>query len=299
MKAIIQNIDVKGILTKSNLPVSDYSVNPYVGCEHSCKYCYASFMKRFSNHPEPWGEFVDIKHWPEIKNPQKYAGKELFIGSVTDPYQPLEESSGRTRKLLQQMQGSACKISIATKSDLILRDLDLIQSFPNARVSWSINTLDEGFRRDMDCAVSIERRFAAMKAFHDAGVRTTCFISPIFPGLTDVLSIIHKAKEQCNLVWLENLNLRGGYKTVILDYIAQKYPQLVPLYETIYQKKDRSYWAMLDAEMKKFTDDEGMLYVRDDDSISRPFEALPLVVNYFFHEEIIPSAKKKRPLSKI
>ena len=293
MKLVVKDIDVKGILTKSNLPVSDYSVNPYLGCEHSCKYCYASFMKRFSNHTEPWGEFVDVKHWPEIKKPEKYAGKELFIGSVTDPYQPLEEKCGRTRTLLEQMQGSGCKISIATKSDLILRDLDLIKSFPDARVSWSINTLDENFQKDMDNAVSIERRLNAMKEFYNAGVRTTCFISPIFPGITDVPAIIHRAKEQCNLVWLENLNLRGGYKTVIMDYIADKYLHLMPLYEAIYNNKDRSYWASLDEEMKRFTAEEGLIYVRNDDSMQRPFDEPPIVVNYFFHEEIIPSAKKK------
>ena len=83
--AIIKEVQVKSILSKSNLPVCEYSVNPYVGCTHTCKYCYASFMKRFANHPEPWGEFLDIKYWPVIKNPKKYAGKELFIGSVTDP----------------------------------------------------------------------------------------------------------------------------------------------------------------------------------------------------------------------
>ena len=63
---VIKEIEVKDILTKTNLPVSDYAVNPYVGCTHACKYCYASFMKRFTNHPEPWGEFVDVKTWPEI-----------------------------------------------------------------------------------------------------------------------------------------------------------------------------------------------------------------------------------------
>ena len=84
-----------------------------------------------------------------------------------------------------------------------------------------------------------------MKAFHDAGVRTTCFISPIFPGLTDLPSIIHRAKNQCNLVWLENLNLRGGYKKTIFDYITEKHPDLLPLYDTIYNKKERSYWSML------------------------------------------------------
>lgn len=294
MEPIIQNVEVKSVLTKSNLPVADYSVNPYVGCVHGCQYCYASFMKRFTNHPEPWGSFVDVKHWPDIKNPKRYAGKELFIGSVCDPYQPLEETACRTRTLLEQMQGSGCTISIATKSDLVLRDLDLIKTFPNARVSWSINTLDEQFKNEMDHAVSIERRLAAMKAFHDAGVRTTCFISPIFPGITDLPSIIRRAKDQCNLVWLENLNLRGGYKKVILDYIAEKHPDLVPLYDAIYNKKDRNYWSMLDQQMRQFCQKEGLLYVRDDDSIKRPFDEPPIVVNYFFHEEIIPSAKKRQ-----
>ena len=291
---ITKEIAVKSVLTKTNLPVGDYSVNPYVGCEHRCQYCYASFMKRFTKHPEPWGEFVDVKHWPEIKQPQKYVGQELFIGSVTDPYQPVEAQYQRTRALLEQMRGSGCKISIATKSDLILRDLDLIKSFPQARVSWSINTLDENFRKDMDQAVSIEHRLAAMKAFHEASIRTTCFISPIFPGITDVAAIIRRAKAHCNLVWLENLNLRGGYKAVILEYIAAKYPELVPLYERIYQKNDRGYWAQLDDEMREFTAAEGLPYVRDDDSICRPFSEPPLVVNYFFHEEITPSAKKKK-----
>lgn len=102
---------------------------------------------------------------------------------VCDPYQPLEETACRTRALLTQMQGSGCTVSIATKSDLGLRDLGLIKTFPNSRVSWSINTLDKSFKDEMDCAVSIERRLAAMKAFHYADVRTTCFISPISPEL--------------------------------------------------------------------------------------------------------------------
>ena len=133
-----------------------------------------------------------------------------------------------------------------------------------------------------------------MKAFHDAGVRTTCFISPIFPGLTDLPSIIHRAKNQCNLVWLENLNLRGGYKKTIFDYITEKHPDLLPLYDTIYNKKERSYWSMLDAQMRQFCQEEGLLYVRDDDSIKRPFNDPPIVVNYFFNEEIIPRPKCRR-----
>ena len=232
---IIREIEVKSIMSKSNLPVCEYSVNPYVGCTHGCRYCYASFMKRFTGHAELWGTFLDVKFWPEIKNPAKYAGKELFIGSVTDPYLPQEEQYGRTRALLEQLRGSGAKISIATKSDLILRDLDLIQTFPDARISWSVNTLDEAFKNEMDNAVSIGRRLSAMEAFYRAGVRTTCFVSPIFPGLTDTKAIIRRVKARCNLIWLENLNLRGGYKTVIMAYIQERHPELFPIYREIYR----------------------------------------------------------------
>ncbi len=290
---IIQEVNVKSILSKSNLPVCEYSVNPYVGCTHGCKYCYASFMKRFTGHPEPWGTFLDVKYWPKIKNPGKYAGKELFIGSVTDPYNPQEEVFGRTRELLLELKGSGAKISIATKSDLILRDLELIKTFPGARVSWSINTLDEAFKNDMDDAVSIKRRLSAMEAFHQAGIRTTCFISPIFPGITDVKAIIRRAKGCCNLIWLENLNLRGSFKPVILDYIRKKYPDLVPLYEEIYTHQNRNYWINLDSELKSFAASEGLDYKTNDDSMERPFEAPPVVVNYFYHEQIRKSARKE------
>jgi hypothetical protein len=288
----ISDIDVKSVLTKSNLPVSDYSVNPYVGCTHACKYCYASFMKRFTNHPEPWGEFLDVKHWPEMTNPEKYKGKELFIGSVTDPYNPQEEEYGRTRALLQQLKGSGVKISIQTKSDLVLRDMELIRTFPDARVGFSINTLDERFKDDMDNAVSIERRVEAMRQFHEAGIRTTCFISPIFPGITDVMAIIERVKDRCNLVWLENLNLRGNYKSVIMDYIRDKHSELLSLYEEIYLKNKRAYWEQLDAEVRAYAGENGLEYLRNDDTMKRPFDAPPVIVNFFYHEEIKKSALK-------
>lgn len=289
----IREIQVKDIITKSNLPVCDYSLNAYVGCEHGCKYCYACFMKRFTNHFEPWGEFVDVKYWKPIARPERYNGKEIFIGSVTDPYQPCEEKYKRTRAVLEQLQGSGAKLSIATKSDLILRDLDLIKTFPNARVSWSVNTLDESFRSDMDNAVSIERRLAAMKIFHDASVRTTCFISPIFPEITDVKAIIERAKNSCNLIWLENLNLRGTFKPQILEYIAEKYPHLEPLYREIYTHGSRTYWECLDCEIRDFSRQIGLEYVTNDDKLKRPFDAPPVIVNYFYHSEIKKFAPKR------
>lgn len=292
MEPIIREIEVKSVLTKSNLPVSDYSVNPYVGCTHACKYCYASFMKRFTNHPEEWGTFLDVKYWSEIKHPEKYSGKELFFGSVTDPYNPQEEIYKRTRLLLEQLQGSGIKLSIQTKSDLVLRDIDLIRAFPDARVGFSINTLDEDFKNDMDQAVNIERRITAMKTLHEAGIRTTCFISPIFPGITDVTSIIDRVKNQCQLVWLENLNLRGSYKGIILQYIKKKHPELIPLYEEIYIHGSRLYWEALDSSIRDYASANGLEYVRDDDSMKKAFDEPPTIVNYFYHEEVKKSAKR-------
>ena len=196
--------------------------------------------------------------------------------------------------LLEQLQGSGISVSISTKSDLILRDLDLIKTFPNARVSFSINTLDEDLRKEMDRGVSIERRLEAMRQFYEAGVQTTCFISPIFPGITDVKAIIERAKKQCNLVWLENLNLRGDYRVRILEWIHENHPELDELYHEIYSKKSRAYWTTLDEELRAYTAAEGMPYLRDDGQHRSEFGDPPVVVNYFYHEEVKKSAKKAK-----
>ena len=140
-KEIIREIDVQNVMTKSSLPVGGFSVNPYVGCPHACKYCYASFMKRFTGHTEPWGTFLDVKHWKPIDNPHKYDGQRIVIGSVTDGYHPYEEDFCRTRKLLEELKGTNAEIMICTKSDLVLRDIDLLKGFQKVTVSWSVNTL--------------------------------------------------------------------------------------------------------------------------------------------------------------
>ena len=286
MNPIIKEIKAKSIVTKSNLPVSDYSVNPYLGCTHACKYCYACFMKKFSGHDEEWGTFLDVKFWNEIKNPERYAGKSFFMSSVTDPYNPQEEIYRRTREFLETFQGVDINLSLQTKSDLILRDLDLIKTFKNVRVGFSINTLDENFKNDMDNAVSIERRLNAMKILHAAGIRTTCFISPIFPGITDVVAIIEAAKDFCNLIWLENLNLRGNFKPRILKYVKEKFPELLPLYTEIYQRKNLRHWFELHKIVSDYAAKNNLEYVRNRDDLHGDFNAPPVIVNFFFHEQI-------------
>ena len=290
----INHLKVKTVLTKSNLPIAGYSVNPYVGCTHACRYCYACFMKRFTGHTEEWGTFLDVKHWDKIKDPRKYAGQTMIIGSVTDGYNPQEEIFCRTRAFLEQMQGSGINLIITTKSDLVLRDLELIKTFPSPLISWSINTLDENFKNDMDKAVSIGRRIAAMKKCHEAGIRTTCFISPIFPEITEVFDIIEKTKDFCDYIWLENLNLRGNFKADIMGYIAEKYAPLVPLYEQIYNKNDMSYWMALDKKMAEYARTNGFLYVIDEEPFLRNPTGKPIIINYFYHSQIKQSAKASK-----
>ena len=283
---LIRDVEAKEIMTRSSLPVGGYSVNPYVGCTHGCKYCYASFMKRFTGHTEPWGAFLDVKHWPAIRDAGRYRGQRVVIGSVTDGYLPQEERFRNTRKLLEQLRGSGAEILICTKSDLVTRDIDLLKELGKVTVSWSVNTLDENFRADMDKAVSIERRLAAMKQVYDAGIRTVCFIAPVFPGITDFEAIFHRVKDRCDLVWLENLNLRGGFKQDILDYIAEKYPHLVTLYDAIYRKGDKSYFRGLEQRAQRLAEEWGCPFVDNELPYGRSRPGHPVIVDYFYHEEV-------------
>ena len=285
----IGSVKTASIMTKSNSPLGGYCVNPYVGCPHACKYCYASFMKRFTGHTEEWGSFMDVKEWPKIRDPKKYAGQSVNIGTVTDGYNPLEETYGRTRQVLEELKDSGADLLICTKSDLVLRDMDLLKEInKNGKltVSWSVNTLDESFKDDMDAAVSIERRLAAMKQVYDEGIRTVCFISPVFPGLTDIEAIIDRVKDQCDLIWLENLNLRGGFKKTIMDYIAEKHPDLLPLYEQIYNKKDRSYFKDLEKKAEDIARKYGCRFVDNETPYERVPQGHPTIVDYFYHEEV-------------
>ncbi|HJD38479.1 MAG TPA: radical SAM mobile pair protein B [Candidatus Blautia stercoripullorum] len=283
---LIRDVETKNIMTKSNLPVGGYSVNPYVGCTHGCKYCYASFMKRFTGHTEPWGTFLDIKHWPTIKNPKKYKDQRVVIGSVTDGYLPQEKQVRNTRRILEQLKNSGAEILICTKSDLVLRDIDLLKEMGKVTVSWSINTLDEKFQADMDQAASISHRLEAMKQVYEAGIRTVCFISPVFPGITDFEKIFERVKDQCDLVWLENLNLRGGFKQEILDYIQKCYPHLIPLYDEIYRKGDRSYFRSLENQAAQMAQKYDCPFVDNELPYGRAEPGHPVIVDYFYHEEV-------------
>lgn len=248
----IQTVDVKDYLTKSNLPASDYVINPYIGCPHGCKYCYACFMKRFTNHREEWGSFLDVKKCLKPVSKKRLTGKRVFLSSVTDCYNRFEEKYRITRKILEQLIGIDCKVSISTKSSLILRDIDILKELTDLTAAISVNTLDESFRKDMDNADSIEDRLTALETLHENNISTVLFISPIFPHITDFRQIIQRTHTFTDEYWFEDLNLRGNYKKSVLDYINIKYPQYKDTYEQIYLKGDCGYWNRLSHEIEDY-----------------------------------------------
>ena len=174
----IKIIKTNDYLTKSNLPFCDYAINPYVGCTHACKYCYASFMKRFTGHTEDWGKFIDVKLCDKPISKKKLTGKAVFLSSVTDPYNALEKKYEITRHILEQLIYIDCQLYISTKSSLIIRDMDLLKQFRNITVAISLNTLDDRFRQNMDNASSVNQRLETLKILSKNKIHTALFISP-------------------------------------------------------------------------------------------------------------------------
>lgn len=254
----------------------EYSINPYIGCSHACKYCYASFMKRFTHHNEPWGEFLEVKRCDKPINLQRIDGKNVFMATVTDCYNEFEEEYRITRSILEQLVRGNCYLQIATKSKLVLRDLDLLKKMPRLSVALSVNTLDEQFRSDMDCASTIRERLDTLRILRENGIYTVLFMSPIFIYLTEWREIIEKTKDFVREYWFEILNLRGSYKYTILNYIKTHYPSIYPSYERIYLKGDKEELFGLEKEILAYCDENKIVYS-----------------DYFHHERVVQEEKHR------
>ncbi|MBN1616096.1 MAG: radical SAM protein [Spirochaetales bacterium] len=251
----ISEISVRTIITKSNLPAADFVINPYVGCSHACRYCYARFMKRFTGHEEAWGSFVDAKVNAIDLIPEsgdRYREKSIFMSSVTDPYLPQERAYGLTRRILEKLVFLEPRLGIQTKSDLIVRDIDILRQFTNCEAGLTITTLDDSVRKEVERgASSVSKRLSALKALHDAGIRTYAFIGPIMPGLTDWKAIIEETRSFTDFYMLENLNMAGGVRQSMMQWISAQQPDLVTEYEHIYGRCN-DYWDGVEAEIRDY-----------------------------------------------
>ena len=267
---VVKEINSKEAIVKSKLPSADYVVNAYTGCTHKCIYCYAEFMKRFSNHNEKWGDFIDIKVFEKIKIPKDIENKYVFISSVTDPYNHLEVKYGKTKEILEKLIGKNCHVGILTKSKYVLNDLELFKQFENIEIGVSMNTTDDNFRKIIEPKASnVDERLNILKTLKDNNIKNYMFMSPIFPYISNYKEIIEKTKDYVDYYGFENLNLRAGYKQRVLDLIKSKYPNLLEDYLEIYQKNNRIYWQNMEKEIIKYCKSNKIEYKM-----------------YFYHENI-------------
>jgi len=184
----VNEIKSKTILSASK--IYDYVINPYVGCQHGCTYCYARFMKRFSGHLEPWGLFADVKiNAPELlrKEITKKKRGRVWMSGLCDPYQPLELKYELTRKCLEILAANEWPVTIQTRSPLVLRDLDILKGAKDLEAGLTITTADDKIRRLFEpYATPVEDRLDTLEELHQNGIRTYAMIAPVLPGAEDL-----------------------------------------------------------------------------------------------------------------
>lgn len=229
-----REIRPKTILVRCGIPGIDYVINPYIGCRFACKYCYASFMGRFVDKKvSDWGEYVYVKvNAPKLlkkeivsKLKSKGKGKEVFLSSVTDPYQGLEAKYKITRQCLEILANFSFEgtLSILTKSNLVIRDIDVLKRFRHAVVGLTVTSTDDSISRYFEkYAPSASDRFKTLKTLNDAGIRTYAFIGPLLPHFvaqTDELESIFKRLREVGTrhLFVENLNLSSYIRNRLFE----------------------------------------------------------------------------------
>ena len=237
----IREIKAKTILSKSQ--VYDYALNPYVGCQHNCVYCYAKFMKRFTGHRERWGEFVDVKiNAPELlahEVRRKKVGR-VWISGVCDPYQPLEKEYMITKRCLAILIENGWPFTVQTKSSLVLRDIEILKRANNTEVGFTITTADERIRRIFEPGAPPSRkRIAALAELHSEGIKTFVMAAPILPGAEG---------------WVGAL--KGNVEYVILDRLNYHYADWA-------YKRYGMQWAMEDSFFSQKGEEVRMAFERE------------------------------------
>ena len=213
---IVKEIQAKAILSVSK--VYDYVINPYTGCQHGCTYCYARFMKRFTGHKEPWGEFVDVKinasDLLQVEIKRKKRGR-VWVSGVCDPYQPLEAQYKLSRRCLEILEQHNWPVTVQTRSPLILRDIDILKGARDFEVGFTVTTIDDGIRKLFESnAPPIKDRLNALDALHQAGIRTYAMIAPMLPGAE---SLAEALEGKVDSIIVDRMNYNHA------DWVYRKY----------------------------------------------------------------------------
>lgn len=249
----IATAPVKTYLSKSKIPGFDYVINPYIGCPHKCVYCYAEYMRKFTGHPEEWGEFLDVKTCDAPLKPGKLFRTRVMLSSVTAPYNPYEKQYEQTRRMLKQLAFCQAYVYVLTKSALVLRDIEILKQMPGAEVAFSFSSADDRFRQLAEPgASSVADKINALKTLHENGIKTAVMAAPLLPGISDWKAIVETTRPYTGRYGFDSLNMRPAYQKKVMAFVGTHYPDLLPLYADIYLKEETSYWDKLEQEILQY-----------------------------------------------
>jgi DNA repair photolyase len=229
---VIAPIKARTALSKSGL--SDYVVNPYLGCQHSCRYCYVQrYFRSKLKPPREWGSEIYVRvNMPELvcREAQRKAPGRVLLSSMTDAYQPIESHNRLTRGILQCLVDSRFPVTILTKSNLVLRDLDLLTLRGDSEVTFSVSSMDRDVCRAFEPYASPpETRMDALREVLDAGVKGELFVAPHIPSAEPFEAQYKPIFERAAELHLAELTFDFlNYRSVMRNRIALTYERYYP-----------------------------------------------------------------------
>ena len=283
-------IDARSILNRCNVPRMPFTwtINPYRGCEFACKYCYARYTHEFMEMRDPFDferRIYAKQHTANLlrRDLKKVKwGEEIAIGTATDPYQPAERRYEITRGILETF--AACEgvnLGIVTKSDLVLRDIDLLQRIAARNslfVNLTVTTTNTELARILEPrAPRPDLRLNAVRRLNEAGVPAGVICAPVVPGITDApsdLDALAKAAHQAGAryIFANALFLKPCSASVFLPFLEKEFPDLVESYRQRYGEKaflSDAYRKRLQALMVKLRNKYGFPS-REEHSMKQP-----------------------------
>ncbi|WP_409200072.1 radical SAM protein [Methanobrevibacter sp. DSM 116169] len=232
---------------KRKMPYA-YDLNIYRGCNHSCKYCYALYSHKYLNSSDYYNDIFVKSNIDEVLKKELKTNRNLFaIGTVTDSYQEAEKHCKIMPKILKILLRYKNPIIISTKSDLILRDYDLISELSNktfVNIASSIITCDDDLRSLIEPNTSsIKNRFKFLKEFKKTNTRIGLHIMPILPYITDSYDNLENlfkmaSKIGVNYVLPGQLNLYGETKIQYFNFLKKEFPQEYLKTKELFKEKE-------------------------------------------------------------
>ena len=243
----------KSLLNRVDGMPFKWSINCYRGCFHQCVFCYARRTHSYLDVDgvANWGSKIFVKtNAPSVLRSElakrSWRHETVAIGTVTDPYQPLEGRYKLTRGVLEALRDYQTPAALITRSPLVVRDIDVLQQLSRiagASVSISIATLDEALARDIEPTVAPPRqRLRAVRMLADAGIRVNVALAPIIPLITDsaesIEAVVRAAREAgAGRVWHNTLNLQDASRDSFFAYLRESRPELIARYAQLYRSK--------------------------------------------------------------